>query len=456
MSTRSALLASDQTWPAFIESRGSTLRQAVDGLIGSAAWSAEELREGQRRQLAHLVRFATKNVPWYGRTAWAAALPEAMTAEPARFWELWQTIPVLTKPELHAHGALLNARSLPAACLPLGHARTSGSTGIPVEVQTTAVSRLAWNAFTVREHLWQERDFGKRLGVIRSRSPKNRATGGADMPNWGPPAADLFATGKGSIIHIGIPLDGLVEWLRRFDPHYLLTYPSLALELLNTLGPAGKPPSLEEIRLISEPVDPELEARLSQEWQVRTSDTYSANEVGVIAFRCRLGSLHVQSEAILMEVLDDAGRPCAAGETGRVVVTALHNIATPLLRYEIGDYARLGAACACGRSHPVIDKVLGRVRNLARTPEGARFWPVALVRIMSVKPIRQFQYVQTAPDTIELRLVLDRPLTPEEEDEAAAKARAVLRYPFRIVIQPVDSIPRGPTGKYEEFLSLLT
>jgi phenylacetate-CoA ligase len=100
--------------------------------------------------------------------------------------------------------------------------------------------------------------------------------------------------------------------------------------------------------------------------------------------------------------------------------------------------------------------VLGRVRNLARTPEGGRFWPTALLKIRSVKPIRQFQYVQTALDTVELRLVLDRPLTTEEEQEAAKQARRVLGYPFRIIIRAVEAIPRGPTGKFEEFLSEIT
>jgi hypothetical protein len=85
---------------------------------------------------------------------------------------------------------------------------------------------------TVREHLWQERDFGKRLGVIRSRGPKEQSPSGHDQPGWGPPVTTLYATGKGSVIHIGLSVEVLIQWLRRFDPHYLLTYPSLAREIL--------------------------------------------------------------------------------------------------------------------------------------------------------------------------------------------------------------------------------
>lgn len=442
-------------WPAFIAGKGATLRDAVDGLAVSERWSAAELDAGQRRQLVQLLRAATKNVPWYDRSAWARPRLAALEAAGDGFWDAWREIPLLAKPDLRAHGAALNARTLPASHQPLGTTRTSGSTGIPVETRTTAVSRLAWLAMTVREHQWRQRDFGKRLGVIRSRGKDQQAPGGQDTPTWGPPVAALFPTGKASAIHIGLDVPLLVAWLRRFDPHYLLTYPSLAAELLDVLGPGGRTPALEEIRLMSEPVDEGLERRFADEWGVRVADVYSANEVGNIAFRCHEGRLHVQSETIVVEVLDEAGRPCATGTSGRVVVTPLHNLATPLLRFDIGDFATVGAPCPCGRAHPVIEKVLGRVRNMARAPDGRRFWPAALGRVRVVGPIRQFQFVQKSLDTIELRLVTERPFTADEEAAAVERVRSLLGYPYRVVLRPVEAIGRGPTGKYEDFLSEL-
>jgi phenylacetate-CoA ligase len=92
---------------------------------------------------------------------------------------------------------------------------------------------------------------------------------------------------------------------------------------------------------------------------------------------------------------------------------------------------------------------------MAVAPDGRRFWPPALLRVRTVGAIRQFQYVQVAPDAIELRVVVDRPLSPAEEAEAAERVRSVLGYPYRVVVRPVAAIPRGPTGKFEEFLSEL-
>jgi len=158
---------------------------------------------------------------------------------------------------------------------------------------------------------------------------------------------------------------------------------------------------------------------------------------------------------LLVEILDDAGQACGVGDTGRLVLTPLHNLATPLLRYEIGDYATVGAPCPCGRSSTVIQRILGRVRNMARSPDGRRFYPVGVSGIRNITPIRQAQYVQTAADHIDLRVVLDRPLTGVENKAAIDFVRRALGFPFEVAIVAVDVIERGPTGKFEEFLSLL-
>lgn len=449
-------MADESTWPPYLVAGRSTLREVVDGLVASQGWSADELRSGQARQLAWLLDRAVRTVPWYGRASWARDVLAAAGQGEEAFWSAWARIPLLGKAELRAHPAELKARSVAAVQKPVATISTSGSTGIPVEIQSTSASRLVWDALTVREHLWRERDPSRRLGVIRYLDKSDRSPAGSRQARWGSPVAQLGPTGPSAAIHIGLPIADLAEWLHRFDPHYLLTHPSVAAGLLDALpGRSGRPPSLEEVRCISEPMDPTLEQRLREEWGVEVSDIYSANEVGYMAFRCRQGGLHVQSESVLVEILDEAGRPCAPGETGRVVVTGLHNVASPLFRYEIGDLATVGTPCGCGRALPVIDRVMGRVRNLVRTPDGRSFWPAGLPAIRSITPIRQFQFVQTALDALELRLVLDRPLTAEESGRAVQKVRDLLGHPFHVAIVPMDSIPRGPTGKYEEFQSQL-
>lgn len=443
-------------WPEYVRA-ASSLRGLLDGLAHSQRLSAEQLGAGHAKALSALATWASQQVEPYRTCQPLAAELAAAAADPATYFAIWQRWPVLTKSELRVRGPIMHASSLPAQHQPRELIRTSGSTGIPVEIATTAWTRRMWNALTAREHLWQLRDPARRLGIIRYRPKDNRDPRGEELPSWGPPMADLVRTGPASAIHVGLPVDVLAEWLARFDPHYLLTYPSVAAALIEMLPSRGtRPASLEEVRLISEPLDPELEARLNADWGVRVSDIYSANEVGHIAFRCReFGQLHVQAESVLVEILDEGGNACAIGVPGRLVVTALQNLATPLLRYELGDLASFGPPCGCGRGLPVLERVLGRVRNLVRTPDGRRHWPMGLLTIRAVSAITQAQYVQRSDGSIEVRVVLERPLSQAEEQQAIELVRKALGYPFEVLITPVAAIERGPGGKFEEFRSEL-
>jgi phenylacetate-CoA ligase len=441
-------------WPPFVD--GIQVRNVIDGLAQSQYWPAADIARGQQLQLMHLLEWAGDSVAHYRDAAWAAKAVAELKRSPAAFWDIWSTLPILTKAELRSECAQMSATDVPKEHLPVGKTITSGSTGISVEVATTAVTRLMWNALTLREMYWRGREFDKRLGAIRYLAKADRDPQGYFAASWPKLISQHEKTGSFGIIHVGHPVDVLARWLQQLDPHYLITHPSVGEALLHELGVSGKPCSLEEILVVAEPLSTALEARMADEWGVRCAEYYSANEVGYIALRCReRGRLHVQSESVLVEIIDAAGKPCGVGEAGRVVVTPLHNVATPLIRYELGDYATVGQPCACGRSLPVIDRVLGRVRNLVHTPDGRRHWPVDLGKFRSMSAVRQFQYVQSGPATIELRVVLNQPLTAEEEVLAKAFVREALGYPFQVEITPVPEIARGPTGKFEEFLSLL-
>ena len=66
---------------------------------------------------------------------------------------------------------------------------------------------------------------------------------------------------------------------------------------------------------------PELRAACREVWGVRLVDVYSSTETGYMALQCPDHDLyHVQSEDVLVEVLDDEDKPCAPGQVGRVVV----------------------------------------------------------------------------------------------------------------------------------------
>jgi phenylacetate-CoA ligase len=197
-------------------------------------------------------------------------------------------------------------------------------------------------------------------------------------------------------------------------------------------------------------------------WNLRVVDMYSAKEAGPIALQCPLHDhYHEQSEAVLVEILDAEGRACAPGETGRVVLTSLHNFAAPLIRYEIGDLAERGPACGCGRALPVIARILGRRRNMLHYPDGSARWPslgeaglaAVFARAPEMPPVEQFQLVQHSTTRLEARLVVARPYTPAEETLLADYLRTAFGPHWQIAFSYPAAIERGPGGKFEDFLS---
>ncbi|HCO44341.1 MAG TPA: hypothetical protein DIT63_09550, partial [Gammaproteobacteria bacterium] len=227
--------------------------------------------------------------------------------------------------------------------------------------------------------------------------------------------------------------------------------------LLEAARRGERPARLRGVGTFGEQLADDLRVLARATWGVPLADIYSCEEAGYLALQCPQvpEHYHVQSENVLLEVLDGDGRPCPAGATGEVVLTPLHNFAMPLVRYAIGDFAEVGPPCRCGRGLPVLRRIHGRARNLLRLPDGSRHWPSFPAEAwLAIAPVRQFRLRQTAPARIEAQLVAERPLQAGEQRALQAMLRQRLRYPFEIVLRPVAAIERPPSGKFEDFIGL--
>ena len=406
------------------------------------------LLELQFRQLEAVMRHAHDTVPYY-RERWRGLYDPAAPLTPQRFAQ----IPFLTRNDLRSQFEALKSTAIPPAHGGVGESRTSGSTGSPVRVLKTALNELWWRAFTLRDHRWHRRDLGGKLAAIRQAVEDGESSG------WGPATDGVAVTGPCATLHIRSDVDAQFAWLERQRPQYLLSYPSNVAELARrSIARGAGLPGLLEVRTIGEVLTGETRDLCRQAWRVPVTDAYSSDEAGYHALQCpEREHYHVQSEGVLLEVLDDQDRPCLPGTVGRVVVTTLHNFATPLVRYDIGDYAEVGAACPCGRGLQVLTRIMGRVRNMLRLRSGESFWPMLGTRDLSdIAPIGQQQIVQKSYDRIEIRLVAGRKLTPEEEGRLVGLIRARFPPEFTLELAYCDSIPRGAGNKFEEFLSEVT
>ncbi|MEX2480522.1 MAG: phenylacetate--CoA ligase family protein [Gammaproteobacteria bacterium] len=452
--TRSAVAG--EHWPGLPSPRGAMLAALLYQFERDEWLSAAVLQDRQFTQIQRLLGHALDTVPYYRERR--SHYPDPTAAIDAAGWS---GLPVLTRRTIQTAGERLHSEAVPPEMGKVYRAETSGSTGEPVRLYRTELDRLLWEALTLREHYWHERDFGAKLASIRVLEHGQGAPPeGTLLPCWGGPASELHDTGPLALLALDTDIEIQVPWLQRQDPDYLLTYPTNLAALLDHAERHGWTlPHLRVIRSVGETLPEALRERCRALWGLEIADLYSSREIGYLALQCPLSGLyHITAETVLVEVLDADGRAVEPGGVGRLVVTALHNYATPLLRYELNDYAEVGPPCPCGRGLPTLRRILGRTRNMVVFPDGRRHWPlVGFGRFRDVAPIRQYQLVQTTPERITVRLVVDRPLVAAEESAMTEIIHSALGHPFTLDFDYVASaLPRGPGGKFEEFVSRVT
>ncbi|MBS0193708.1 MAG: phenylacetate--CoA ligase family protein [Proteobacteria bacterium] len=430
-------------WPPAPSPRAATLLAMQFELEQSQWLPPADLRKRQFAQIAVLLRHAMASVPFH-RERLAGLDPDRLDEA------AWLRLPILERTDVQEHFEALKSSRLPPS-----HGRTleygsSGSSGRPIRVLGSEVTSFFWQVLSLRDHLWHRRDFAARHAAIRTKLERGRQAG------W-----DLFAevlpTGPMSLLGIHEDIDTQLDWLRAEAPSYLITHPSNLRALAKrSIEREIRLPELRETRTFGEMLRPDVRELCRQAWDVPVTDIYSAEEAGVIALQCPdYPHYHVQAENLLVEVLDPAGIPCRPGETGSIVVTTLHNFAMPLIRYRLRDFAVAGSACPCGRGLPVLERIVGRQRNMLVVPDGRRHWPSfpGELWVEACPAVRQFQLIQHTPERIEARVVVARAATKAEIEALRGMLIERFGYPFLIDFSFVDRIEPGPNCKYEDFVS---
>jgi len=436
-------------WPSLLRGPAAAT-VALLREIEDAQWlPAEEIVLAQHGQLVVLARFAARHSRHFAERLKEAGLVPEDLATPAGLARL----PILRRRDIQRRGSDLYCAEIPPGHQPLGESKTSGSTGEPVLIRRTAVSRLFFQAMNLRDHVWHGRDLARPFSAIRP-----QVSSYAVNKDWGEPVSSVVETGPLQAIPMTLDAARQVELLREFRPYCLIVYPnSLDAIAAYCEGQEIGLPGLAKIRTIGETLSPRVRERARKVLSAELADHYSSQEVGSIAIECpESGLYHVMAESVIVEVVDDQGRPCGEGGTGRVLVTDLHNFAMPIVRYEIGDYAEVAGPCPCGRGLPAFKAILGRERNLILMPDGSRHWPlVGFHAYRDIAPVSQYQFIQHDRERIEVRLVMEAPMTEAQEAKLKDHMLKSLGHPFDLAFTYFpNSLPRAKGGKFEEFVCL--
>ncbi len=204
---------------------------------------------------------------------------------------------------------------------------------------------------------------------------------------------------------------------------------------------------------------PAMRATIQAVFQCHVHNSYGAAETGRIAAECRQGKLHVFSFGQHVEVLDADNRPTRAGSVGRVVVTPLHNLAMPLIRYDIGDLARVSAEpCDCGSALPAWDEISGRVVHHFVRPDGSIVRGGNFIAMFyEYDWVMRFRVLQEDIDKIVVSYtrVPGHNVPTRDIEKMTQAVRKVMGQSCSVIWEEVDAIPNSPSGKHLYVRSLV-
>lgn len=423
------------------------LHQFHNQLMESQYWSPERLNDYQHQQLDFLLRHARANSPFYANRLDAVFRPDGSID-----FSRWREIPILKRADIAEHREAMLASNVPAHH---GEARdfmTSGSSGLPITVRANGIAALAGQAAEYRAFEWHRLDYSKTLCII-TKAPNVMWPEGRRRGPWGPSWAYGASAGRAVEISFSETYPHILDYLKRTEAEYLITAPALAHALGLEAERLGADIRLDTVLTHgSAPMEAGKET-CRRAFGAGLLPRYSSKEANGIAHPCPTGEhYHVHSEVILVEVLDADGNPCGPGETGTVVVTPFLSTHQPIIRYDLGDLATVGAPCSCGRSLPVLHEIVGRVNHIFRFPDGSSTYRRLPQALRAGLKAGMWQVAQVAPLRIELRY---QPLDWDDvgdEESVLGFMRSVYPPECEIVVRRVEKLNLTPAGKLIEYV----
>ncbi|MDC0661945.1 phenylacetate--CoA ligase family protein [Marinobacter sp. SS21] len=321
---------------------------------------------------------------------------------------------------------------------------TGGSTGQPVRLYKNPMALARERCATWRSYGW--------AGV---------GVGDAQLRFWGVPHAkgselkakltDLIANRK-RISAFNLTEQSLEAYYReaiRFKPRYLYGYVSVIDQFAkyvidNRLPPI---PGVQSVITTSEILNSSARATIERAFGVKVFNEYGCGEVGSVAHECRAGNMHLMADNLMVQV--DAPH----GQAGEIIVTDFFNLATPLIRYRLGDFGTLSdKQCECGVGLPLIEAIHGRAYDILETPSGRRVHPEAIIYTFETlqtktNAFKQFQVIQLSPFNISINIIANTSWSDEVKQALLEGLRSDIGKDIDYRLNFVNEISREKSGK---------
>lgn len=245
------------------------------------------------------------------------------------------------------------------------------------------------------------------------------------------------------IIRLGPGVPSLQwETIFRLKPTAIVAVPSFILKLIqfakdNHINPNNS--SVKKAICIGENIRNLdftfniLGNKIKEDWDIQLYSTYASTEMQTAFTECGEGhGGHLQTDLLILELLDDNDQPVSSGIAGEVTITTLGVEGMPLLRYKTGDICMYyDEPCGCGRDSLRLSPVIGRKKQMIKF-KGTTLYPPALFNLLNEMEDILDYVVEVYPDEVRLDEVLLHLLPVEHSEICDRRIRANLQARLRV------------------------
>lgn len=405
----------------------------------------------QKIKLRALMLHAFKNVPYYHELFKHQGLNQR-DLENFELKDL-QCIPFLEKETLRELGTtdLLSRKLRKGSFI-----SSSGSTGTPVKIYLPQYFHQKWSALMeTRVRNWAGVTCDTPRGMIGGRRviPDFEAKYPLYRYNY-VEKQTYFSAYHLSSATVGNYITGLYENKVEFLTGYAV---SIFLMAKFALEQNIKSPTLKAVITSSEKLTVEMRTTIEKVFQCKVFDSYSGCEACGLISETPEGKMVFNPDSGILELLDTDLNAIFPGNTGEIVLTGLHNFDQPLIRYRIGDYAKLDGdqTLSCGRDMPVIACIEGRIEDKIQGEDGrvmVRFHSV----FYNITGLKLSQIIQESTSLIIVNLVVDH----ENYNRVPSEKLIVGRIQSQLGVLAVqflypEKIAMSKNGKFKSIISNL-
>lgn len=368
---------------------GATFLHWLTLLKESENWDKDRWYSYQLDQTKNLLTHSMKHVPYYRK------LFHSIGFQPKKIqsFDDLKLLPYLTKEEVRDNSAEFVDESIPLRSLI--RKPTGGSSGIPMTVYRTKESSSAFPAF--RQSI---------LGRI-GHTPKAREVMLWHYVQLGNKSVPFTRYGNKLVLSMRYLT---VEWLlkyvdmiRKFEPEYILGYPSWLTVLSTVIRDHNLPPyrKIKAVIPYSETLYKWQRKLMEESFGSRVFSMYAMNELSAIGGECENSyCIHFHPLYGFIELMD------TMQGYKEIVATGFTNHAMPLIRYRTGDLVTgyTDFCHECGRQHKIVEGIEGRSHEFL-VGKNNELIDIRPLWIAGFPNILQCQFFQEEPGRVLLRIV---------------------------------------------------